>query len=170
MSNQTIAPSGSAALSTNTFTNLGYTFAGWNTAANGTSGTNYSDGATFAIGTSNTTLYAQWIPNNHTITFNATTGTGTMSNQTIATAASATLNSNTFTNTGYNFSGWYTNATGTGGTFYSNGAPFTMGVTDTILYAQWISLSAYNCPSYNTITPSTLTICQGVKTQLTTTV
>jgi uncharacterized repeat protein (TIGR02543 family) len=36
----------------------GYTFAGWNTAANG-SGTSYSGGMNFTI-TSNTTLYAQW--------------------------------------------------------------------------------------------------------------
>jgi len=37
----------------------GYTFAGWNTAANG-SGTSYTGGDTFAIGSSNVTLYAQW--------------------------------------------------------------------------------------------------------------
>jgi uncharacterized repeat protein (TIGR02543 family) len=37
----------------------GYIFAGWNTAANG-SGVSYSDGATFAMGSGNVTLYAQW--------------------------------------------------------------------------------------------------------------
>ncbi|OEH84502.1 hypothetical protein BHU72_09865 [Desulfuribacillus stibiiarsenatis] len=37
----------------------GYTFAGWNTAADG-SGTNYVAGATFPIGTANVTLYAKW--------------------------------------------------------------------------------------------------------------
>jgi uncharacterized repeat protein (TIGR02543 family) len=37
----------------------GYTFAGWNTEANG-SGTSYSQGNTFTIN-ANTTLYAQWI-------------------------------------------------------------------------------------------------------------
>ena len=45
---------------TNTFTApTGFTFNGWNTAANG-SGTAYAEGATFAI-SANTTLYAQWI-------------------------------------------------------------------------------------------------------------
>lgn len=39
----------------------GYTFAGWNTAVNG-SGTSYVSGNTFTIIT-NTTLYAQWTPN-----------------------------------------------------------------------------------------------------------
>jgi uncharacterized repeat protein (TIGR02543 family) len=36
----------------------GYSFAGWNTVANGT-GTGYATNATFAI-TANTTLFAQW--------------------------------------------------------------------------------------------------------------
>ncbi|MCZ8515513.1 S-layer homology domain-containing protein [Paenibacillus filicis] len=38
---------------------VGYTFAGWNTAADG-SGTSYSPGASFPMGASNVTLYAQW--------------------------------------------------------------------------------------------------------------
>ena len=53
----------------------GYTFAGWNTAANGT-GTAYAPGATFTI-TANTTLYAQWtaLPT-YTVTYDANGGTG----------------------------------------------------------------------------------------------
>jgi hypothetical protein len=45
-------------LNANSFTNSGYSFAGWNTVANG-SGTSYADGATYAF-TSSITLYAQW--------------------------------------------------------------------------------------------------------------
>ena len=45
----------------NGFTKTGYTFNGWNTAANG-SGTSYAAGATFNI-SANTTLYAQWTEN-----------------------------------------------------------------------------------------------------------
>ena len=52
----------------------GYTFAGWNTAANGT-GTNYAPAATFAISAS-TTLYAKWTPNTYTITYNGNGNTG----------------------------------------------------------------------------------------------
>ena len=48
----------SAALSTNTMTRTGYTFAGWNTAANGT-GTGYADGATYSFA-SDLELFAQW--------------------------------------------------------------------------------------------------------------
>lgn len=45
-------------LSLNTFTYSGYTFAGWNTAANG-SGTAFADGASFGF-TADTVFYAQW--------------------------------------------------------------------------------------------------------------
>jgi uncharacterized repeat protein (TIGR02543 family) len=38
-----------------------YTFAGWNTQANG-SGATYTQGQTFAMGTANVTLYAVWTP------------------------------------------------------------------------------------------------------------
>jgi len=45
-------------LSTNTLTYSGYTFAGWNTAANG-SGAAFADGASFGFA-ADTVLYAQW--------------------------------------------------------------------------------------------------------------
>lgn len=56
MTNQ--SASTATALSANSFTRSGYTFSGWNTAANG-SGTAYADGASFPF-SANTTLYAQW--------------------------------------------------------------------------------------------------------------
>ena len=58
------------ALTLNTFTRTGYSFSGWNTAANG-SGTAYADGATYSFA-ADITLYAQWtaLPN-HTVTFNS---------------------------------------------------------------------------------------------------
>ena len=66
------------ALSANTFTRAGYTFAGWNTAANG-SGTPYADGATYPFSAS-ATLYAQWSAiATYTVTFNPNGGTGSMS-------------------------------------------------------------------------------------------
>lgn len=52
------AASVSSPLTNNVFTRSGYTFAGWNTAANG-AGTSYTDGASYPF-TANTTLYAQW--------------------------------------------------------------------------------------------------------------
>lgn len=44
---------------TGSLVKTGYTFAGWNTAADG-SGTDYAPAATFAMGSANVTLYAQW--------------------------------------------------------------------------------------------------------------
>jgi len=44
---------------TGSLVKTGYTFAGWNTAANG-SGTSYAGGATFAMGSGDVTLYAKW--------------------------------------------------------------------------------------------------------------
>jgi uncharacterized repeat protein (TIGR02543 family) len=44
-----------------TLTRAGYTFTGWNTAANG-SGTARAAGSNFTMGTANVTLYAQWQP------------------------------------------------------------------------------------------------------------
>jgi pilin isopeptide linkage protein/uncharacterized repeat protein (TIGR02543 family) len=54
-------------LSTNTFYRLGYDFAGWNTAADG-SGTSYADGATIDSLDSAMTLYAQWEEIDTTVT------------------------------------------------------------------------------------------------------
>ena len=56
-------------------TRTGYTFAGWNTKADG-SGTAYAAGSTISTGA---TLYAKWTVNAYTVKFNANGGTGTMS-------------------------------------------------------------------------------------------
>jgi uncharacterized repeat protein (TIGR02543 family) len=128
--------SSATALTTNTFTRTGYTFAGWNTINVG-GGTAYADGASYPF-TANTTLYAQWTPNNNTITFdkNAVDATGTTANQTVATDAIATLTSNGYSRTGYTFSGWNTAANGSG-TSYADGASYTMGTANVTLYAVW---------------------------------
>jgi uncharacterized repeat protein (TIGR02543 family) len=46
---------------TGSLTRSGYSFMGWNTAANGR-GTNRAIGSTFAIGSENVVLYAKWMP------------------------------------------------------------------------------------------------------------
>jgi uncharacterized repeat protein (TIGR02543 family) len=61
-----------AALTQNTFIRTGYTFSGWNTAANGT-GESYVDQAPYTF-LANETLYAQWTANTYTVTFNANGG------------------------------------------------------------------------------------------------
>ncbi len=61
----------------------GYIFAGWNTATDG-SGTPYAAGATFAMGTANVTLYAQWTANpTYTVTFTVTDGSNPIQGATV---------------------------------------------------------------------------------------
>ena len=69
-----------------------------------------------------------------TVQFKANGGSGTMATQTSTTAT--TLTSNAFTRPNFQFAGWNTSSTGTGGTSYTdiNSYPFTASTT---LYAQW---------------------------------
>lgn len=77
--------------------------------------------------------YAKWI---YKITFDANGGEGTMTAQEITEGDTTTaLTTNSFTKTGYTFSGWNTKADGTG-TSYENGTT-SKPTTSTTLYAQW---------------------------------
>ena len=69
----------------------------------------------------------------HTVTFNANGGTGTMTPQVANVPTALTLN--TFTRTGYTFAGWDTIGVG-GGTAYADGAIYDFAA-DVTLYAQW---------------------------------
>ena len=140
MASQTVTEGQAAKLKTNAFTKTGYYFTGWNTKANG-SGTAYSDGA-YATFYGNTTLYAQWQKYADTvITFDKNDGSGTTVTQTVPYGESATLNANSFTRTGYTFSGWNTKADGSG-TAYGDGASISPS-SDVTLYAQW-QLNTYS--------------------------
>ncbi len=127
----------------------GYTFAGWNTAANG-SGTAYAANATFAIA-ANTTLYAQWTINSYTVTYDGNGNTGGSApvdgsspynyNSTVTVTGAGSL-----IRTVYTFAGWNTAANGSG-TAYVVGATFTMPAANTTLYAQWTINTSYSAPS-----------------------
>ena len=97
----------------NTFTRQGYKFIGWNTKADGT-GTSYSDKQEISECTESLYLYAQWKINEYEVTFNANSGTGTMSKQIMKYNVSTKLNKNLFTKEGYTFNGWNTKIDGTG--------------------------------------------------------
>ena len=132
MSAWTGKPNTSFDLPKNTFTREGYSFTGWNTAANGT-GTPYADGASVSFD-ANTTLYAQWTQN-PVITFVANDGEGTMGTQTVKPNEATALTANTFTRADYDFAGWNTAKDGTG-TAYGDKANITTNENVT-LYAQW---------------------------------
>lgn len=77
----------------------------------------------------------------YTVTFDSNTGTGTMPAQIVSYNVATPLNANTFTKTDYVFTGWNTNANGTG-TAYAPGASIN-NLGDITLYAQWIEST--NC-------------------------
>ena len=125
---------------TGNLTRTGYTFAGWNSKADG-SGTNYAAGATFTMESANVTLYAQWTPT-YTVIYNGngnTSGTAPVDpNSPYVSGATVTVLGNTgnLTKTGYTFAGWSTAANGSG-TNYAAGATFTMESANVTLYAKW---------------------------------
>jgi len=137
---------------TGSLVNSGYTFAGWNTAANG-SGTVYSAGATFSMASASVTLYAQWTAlTTYTVSYAGngnTGGTAPSDSGRYATGAMVTVLGNTgsLVNTGYSFAGWNTVANGSG-TVYSAGATLSMGSSNLTLYAQWTLSSATYTVTY----------------------
>lgn len=114
-------------------TRTGYTFAGWNTAANG-NGTNYSAGGTYSSN-SGVTLYAKWTANTWTVKYDANGGTGAPANQTKTYGVDLALSSTKPTRKDYNFLGWGTSASSTT-VAYAAGGKYTTNVAIT-LYAIW---------------------------------
>ena len=113
-------------------TRTGYTFTGWNTAADG-SGNSYAAGASYAA-EGDATLYAQWSANTLTITYDANGGaTPSGGSATTVTGGSiATLATTSYTN--WTFNGWFTAASG--GTQITTSAGHNQTSKFT-LYAQW---------------------------------
>ena len=145
MATQAATFNASTTLTKNTFATPGYTFSGWNTAANG-SGTKYTDAQTFTYSAAgNTTLYAQWTPIVYQVIYdaNSTFATGTMPNQNATFNANLTFAKNAFTRPGYTFSGWNTKTDGTGAG-YTDAASINPYATvgNTTLYAQWTPFTA----------------------------
>ena len=89
-------------------THAGYSFTGWNTAADG-SGTPYAAGSTVNTGL---TLYAQWQANTYTVRFYANGGTGTMETQSFTYDAAQALTENAFVRADYTFLGWSKSSSG----------------------------------------------------------
>lgn len=79
-------------------------------------------------------LYVPGVLATETVTFDANGGSGTMADQTASSATN--LSSNSFSRSGYSFTGWNTSADGTG-TDYAENASYPFTASDT-LYAQWV--------------------------------
>jgi uncharacterized repeat protein (TIGR02543 family) len=129
---------------TGSLAKTGHTFAGWNTAADGT-GANHEVGASYTAD-AGVVLYAQWtaLPT-YAVTYNsngATSGTAPAA-QTKTQGVALTLSGNagSLARTGHTFAGWNTEADGTG-TSYAVGASYT-AEAGVVLYAQWTELPTY---------------------------
>ncbi len=85
------------------------------------------------------------------VIYEANGGSGSMAMQVRTTAGS--LTSNTFTRSGYVFTGWNTKANGTG-TSYSNSATYNF-TNHTVLYAQW-AIPDVTAPSFLTSTSQSM--------------
>ena len=130
-------------LTANAFTREGYTFSGWNTAADGKD-TDYADKSTIKL-TENLTLYAQWteiVKVSYTVKFDKNGGKGKLPDDITAIVGEEfALPAAELTKTGYDFKGWCASADGTGSTYEAgvkakdlsteNGATVT-------LYAKWV--------------------------------
>lgn len=143
-------------LATSSPSRTGYAFWHWNTSTDN-GGTSYDPGGTYTANAA-ATLHAIWNP---LITYSANgSGVGNMPvNQTKTYGVATSLGSNVPTRTGYQFDGWYTNASGTG-TKYEPGQSIAAGSNSSLaLYAKWLkvpdpprisSMSVIRCDSSGT--------------------
>jgi uncharacterized repeat protein (TIGR02543 family) len=138
-SSQPVKYSESVTVDSTAPTKTGYTFTGWNTAADG-SGFDHTPRGVFTLNVeSNVTLFAKWTAVSYTVTYSANTGSGAPTGGTHTFGASVTTASKgSMALTNYRFIGWNTRDDGSG-TTYVEGASFNMPAENVILYAQWIS-------------------------------
>ncbi len=149
MSNQSYAYGVSKALTANEFRRTGYTFAGWNTNADGT-GTSYTDEQSVSNLTStdggSVTLYAQWTANTYAITYKDQGNVEFSGKHADGYPAQHTYGTKTTlkepTKNGYTFDGWFISSDCSGTAVTSLGAE---DYTDVItLYAKWTENATYS--------------------------
>ncbi len=100
------------ALTTNSFTKAGHSFANWNTQSDGEGDTYANNQTVNNLSSENgatVTLYAQWTANSYTISYDANNGTGTMDDTNCTYGQNCALRTNSFTRAGYTFNGWKLN-------------------------------------------------------------
>jgi uncharacterized repeat protein (TIGR02543 family) len=154
----------------NSLTKTGYSFVAWNDGS-----ANYAPGATYTMSAANTSLIAQWTATGYAITFDgngADGGSAPTTGRYVTGGAPYSVALNTFTKTGYNFTGWKTSAA----VDYAPGAGYA-STADLVLIAQWTPKSiaiSYNVNggsgsapgsqnwTYDASTPATLDAGSGL--------
>ena len=132
-------------LGTGDMTRSGFSFDGWNTAADG-SGTAYAENDTFTID-SHVTLYAQWTGASYTLTFNANNGDAPSPTSKTVTNGESYGALATATRTGYNLKGWFTAPAGGSEV---NSSDIVDTLSDLTFYAQWSQPPAVDAGSDQT--------------------
>ncbi len=148
MLNTAITYNTESVLAANAYELVGWTFLGWNTAADG-SGLSYADGTVIALiietNVADIELYAIWEANTYTVVYDVNTpegysSTGDMANSQFTYDTENLLDSNAFNVNGFIFIEWNTMADGSG-TSYANGQDMGNAVTTAggtlVLYAIW---------------------------------
>ena len=140
----------SLTLSSTKPTRAGYTFAGWSTSSSGSVA--YASGASYTANNA-VTLYAVWVANMYTVTYNANGGSGAPETQYKFHGQGLTLSTTKPTRANYTFAGWSTSATGvvaySPGGWYKNDANVTLYAVWKLAYKKPIihSLKATRCNS-----------------------
>ena len=131
-----------ASVKSNTFTNVGYTFNGWNTKPDG-SGTSYQSGDKITIEKANVTLYAQWKAKEYKVKYNLNYegAPDTLEDKTeVKWEDNNLLPGDNPSREDFLFDAWYTQPTG-GDKVDSNTAYSEVAANDTdpsvTLYAHW---------------------------------
>ncbi len=138
----------------------GYSFSGWNTHSEGT-GDGYLEEGTYAVDAA-IILYAKWVPDTYLVTYDAngaSEGVIPDSQRKYHDAdLSVRANSGNLLRTGYVFTGWNTQADGSGRD-YLEGGIYTSNMS-LILYAKWISLHSV---MFDTLGGSSIPPIEGVR-------
>ncbi|MGA9213328.1 InlB B-repeat-containing protein [Kaistella sp.] len=113
--------------------NAGYHFVNWNDTSTNNPRTDTNVQA-------NISVTANFAANPHTVTYKANGGVEADIVVNKNYGETVTVADNAFTRTGYNFTGWNTQADGNG-TSYAPSDTFTLTDADVSLYAQWINAS-----------------------------
>ena len=144
MQGQTLTYDEEKTLLPNAFNRTGYTFAGWNTQADGQGERSYTDQQAVknlsAEDGETVTLYAQWRAHTYQIDFDPNTGEGTQAPQELRYDQEAKLAENHFTKKGYSFNGWNTQKDGNGKAYTNTETVKNLtAVNDAkiTLFAQW---------------------------------
>ncbi|WP_052098906.1 InlB B-repeat-containing protein [Paenibacillus stellifer] len=154
-------------------TKTGYTFAGWNTQADG-AGVTYASGESFTMTYGNLTLYAKWVPGTlYTLSYNGNGndgGTAPASNAFPSGIQLTVADGSGLIRQGYAFTGWNTLPDGSG-ISYPAGSTLTLSAGDVTLHAQWAENPKYSIVyngNGNTggVAPASVTDLPGTETAI----